>query len=96
MPCPGEHQALVLGAVGRQSSRGGTWAEVCCAKLSGLGQAGGSKLVSKEAAVVSPGGRHHRGGTETEPGMARRPRRQEATGRAVVVGTGGAQDWTAA
>ena len=33
---------------------------------------------------------------ETEPGMARRPRRQEATGRAVVVGTGGAQDWTAA
>lgn len=45
---------------------------------------------------MSPGGRHHRGGTETEPGMARRPRRQEATGRAVVVGTGGAQDWTAA
>ena len=39
MLCPGEHQALVLGAVGHQFSRGGTWSGVCCAKLTvGLGQ----------------------------------------------------------
>ena len=51
------------------------------------GRAGGSKQISREAALVSPSGGHHRGGTETEPKTVRRPCRQEVTGRAVVVGT---------
>ena len=88
MLCPGEHEALVLRAVGHQFGRGGTWSGVCRTKLTvGWGRAGGSKQISREAALVSPSGGHHRGGTETEPRTVRRSCCQEVAGRAVVVGT---------
>ena len=88
MLCPGGHQALVLGAVGYQFSRGGTWLGVCCAKLTvGLGQGRWEQADQQGGCPSVPKWWTSQGGTETEPRTVRRPCRQEVTGRAVVVGT---------